>query len=736
MPRQESKAAPAFVVGIHKSLILTAVAMFMATFAAFLVLEYFLFDAAPPYYQRFLSYLALAALILVVTRLHAFVIDRRLRRQLGDPLSALAESLRALGQGRDYTKRLPTGEAQEFSELYEGFNEVLGHLQERESWLLEERGQLKEQLATTQQELREERRRLKAEVAKRRRAQAEMLKLSSALTHSADAVMVTSRDGRIEYVNPAFESITGFSREEAIGKTPQLLRSENQDPEVYAAMWRAIENGEVYRCELINRRKDGTDFHEEKTVTPLKDAHGCITHFIATGVDISERIRAQEKLEYMAHHDAVTGLPNRVLLLDRVGQALTRAQRDNRVLAVLFIDLDGFKAINDTVGHHFGDRFLGEVAARLQTTVREQDTVARLGGDEFAIVLEGVNSMSDIGKVARKLTRDLAAPFLLDGREMYVTGSIGVARYPVDGSDVHSLLRKADSAMYRAKQLGKNTYRFYSEVEGEEDTARVELEQQLRRAVERREFVVYYQPQVSIDTSEVVGVEALLRWQHPEQGIVEPNRFIPLLEETGLIVDVGEWVLREVCMHAVGWDNSGLPPLRVAVNLSSKQFTKRDLVGDVARILDETGLDPKRINIEITEGTLASKIDSTVKTLDKLNALGITISVDDFGVGYSSLNYLKRFPIHKLKIDQSFVRDVTTDANDAAIASAIIALAHKLNLEVIAEGVETIEQLFFLSRQGCHEVQGHLISPPISHDDFVDWIRNNHRVRVKRAANM
>ncbi|HEX7029854.1 MAG TPA: EAL domain-containing protein, partial [Gammaproteobacteria bacterium] len=501
-------------------------------------------------------------------------------------------------------------------------------------------------------------------------------------------------------------------------------------------MWKAIQNGEVYRCELVNRRKDGSTFHEEKTITPLKDAHGRITHFIATGIDISERIRAQEKLEYMAHHDAVTGLPNRVLLLDRVAQALARAQRDGRAVAVLFIDLDGFKAINDTVGHHFGDRFLGEVAARLQNIVREEDTVARLGGDEFAIVLEGMNSMTDISKVARKLIRDLAAPFLVDGRDMYVTGSIGIARHPTDGTDVQSLLRKADSAMYRAKQVGKNTYRFYSEVEGEEDTARVELEQQLRRAVERREFVVYYQPQVSIDTSEVVGVEALLRWQHPEQGIVEPNRFIPLLEETGLIVDVGDWVLREVCRHAVGWQTLGLPAVRVAVNLSSKQFTKRDLVGEIARILDETGLDPKRINIEITEGTLASKIDSTIKTLDKLNALGITISIDDFGVGYSSLNYLKRFPIHKLKIDQSFVRDVTTDANDAAIASAIIALAHKLNLEVIAEGVETLEQLFFLSRQGCHEVQGHLISPPLSNKDYVRWIGENPRVRVKRAANM
>ncbi|HEX7048145.1 MAG TPA: EAL domain-containing protein [Gammaproteobacteria bacterium] len=735
MPKQVPKA-PALAAGINRSLLLAVLVALAAAFGVFLLIEYVLLESDTPNYRRFFFYLGLAVLILLAIRVHAHFIARRVRAGFDDPISTLAESIRDLTEGRDYTRRLPPAEASEFAELYEGFNEVLGHLQQRETWLLEQSSALKEQLATAQHELREERGRLKTEVTKRRRAQAEMLKLSSALTHAADAVMVTNREGRIEYVNPAFESITGFSREEVFGKTPDILRSDEQDAGVFDAMWKAIQHGEVYRCELVNRRKDGTTFHEEKTITPLKDSHGRITHFIATGIDISERIRAQEKLEYMAHHDAVTGLPNRVLLLDRVSQALARAQRDNRAVAVLFIDLDGFKAINDTVGHHFGDRFLGEVAARLQNTVRDEDTVARLGGDEFGIVLEGMNSMTDISKVARKLIRDLASPFLLDGRDMYVTGSIGIARYPTDGADVHSLLRKADSAMYRAKQVGKNTYRFYSEVEGEEDTARVELEQQLRRAVERNEFVVYYQPQVSIDTSEVVGVEALLRWQHPEQGIVEPNRFIPLLEETGLIVEVGDWVLREVCRHAVGWQTLGLPALRMAVNLSSKQFMKRDLVGEIARILDETGLDPKRINIEITEGTLASKIDSTIKTLDKLNALGVTISVDDFGVGYSSLNYLKRFPIHKLKIDQSFVRDVTTDANDAAIASAIIALAHKLNLEVIAEGVETLEQLFFLSRQGCHEVQGHLISPPLSHKDFIRWIGENPRVRVKRAANM
>lgn len=734
--RNENTVVPAYTVGINRPLLTVAIAALAAAFGVFCLLEYLLFDSTTANYQRFFSYLSLAIAMVLVVRLQAHLLSRRFRRQIGDPLGALAESIRDLTEGRDFTRRLPPADAAEFTELYERFNEVLSHLQKRETWLTEQRDQFKEELAVAQQELRDERGRLKVEVSKRRRAQAEMLKLSSALTHAADAVMVTNRSGVIEYVNPAFESITGFSRIEVVGQSPDILRAEEQDPKIFAAMWAAIENGEVYRCELVNKRKDGTTYHEEKTITPLKDSHGRITHFIATGIDISERIRAQEKLEYMAHHDAVTGLPNRVLLLDRVKQALHRAQRDGDITAVIFIDLDGFKAINDTVGHHFGDRFLGEVASRLQGTVREHDTVARLGGDEFAIVLEGMASMTDIAKVARKLIRDLAAPFIVDGREMYVTGSLGVARHPTDGNDVHTLLRKADSAMYRAKQVGKNTYRFYSEVEGEEDTARLELEQQLRRAVERREFVVYYQPQVSIDTSEVVGVEALLRWQHPQKGIVEPNRFIPILEETGLITEVGDWVLREVCEQAVAWQKLGLPPMRVAVNLSCKQFTKRDLVGDVARILDETGLDPKRLNIEITEGTLASKIDFTVKTLDKLNALGVTISVDDFGVGYSSLNYLKRFPIDKLKIDQSFVRDVTADTNDAAIAGAIIALAHKLNLQVIAEGVETLEQLFFLSRQGCHEVQGHLLSPPLSNSDFVEWLGQNPRVRVKRIANM
>ncbi|MDX1442416.1 MAG: EAL domain-containing protein [Gammaproteobacteria bacterium] len=714
-------------------------ATFMVAAAAFLLfwgIEWLFFDPGTLNYQRFFTYLTIVVVLSLVVRLHAHIIWKRVLKLIESPLMKLSESFSHVTEHNDYSHRLAPPDSSDFTEIYDRFNEAIQHMQHRETYLKEQRGALKEKLIEAQHELREQRRRLKQEVNKRRRAQAEMLKLSSALTHSADAVMVTNTDGIIEYVNPAFESITLYDRHEVIGKTPDILRSEEQDTSAYKEMWETILKGDVFRCELINQRKDGSHYHEEKTITPLKDGQGKITHFIATGVDISERIRAQEKLEYMAHHDAVTGLPNRVLLLDRVQQALHRAQRDGVNVAVLFIDLDGFKAINDTVGHHFGDRLLSEVASRLQNTVREEDTVARLGGDEFAVVLEGMSTMHDIGKVSRKIIRDLAAPFILDGRELYVTGSIGVSRYPTDGYDVHTLLRKSDSAMYRAKQVGKNTYRFYSEVEGEEDTARLQLEQQLRRAVERDEFIVYYQPQVSIDTSEVVGVEALLRWNHPDHGIIEPGRFIPLLEETGLIIDVGEWVLREVCRHAAGWQRMGLPQLRIAVNLSSRQFEKRDLVGDIARALDESGLEPHRLNIEITEGTLATRIDHTIRTLDKLNALGITISVDDFGVGYSSLNYLKRFPIHKLKIDQSFVRDVTTDSNDAEIASAIIALAHKLNLDVIAEGVETLEQLFFLSRQGCHEVQGHLMSKPLSNKEFIRWIADNHRIRVKRAANM
>jgi len=376
---------------------------------------------------------------------------------------------------------------------------------------------------------------------------------------------------------------------------------------------------------------------------------------------------------------------------------------------------------------------LTEIAGRLRAAVRDNDTVARLGGDEFAIILEGTKSMSAVGGIARKLLYSLASPVTVAGSDLYVTTSIGISRFPRDGEDVHTLLRKADSAMYRAKEAGKNTFRFYSQLEGDEDAQRLEIEQQLRRAIERREFALFFQPQMSIDTGRVVGCEALLRWHHPTQGIVSPAVFVPVLEETGLIVEVGDWVLREACRQARGWRLAGLPALRIAVNLSARQFSKRDLVGDVARILDETGTEPHLLHVEITEGTIAAKFERSVEIMRKLNAIGVRIAVDDFGVGYSSLNYLKRLPINSLKIDRSFINDVTTDTNDAAIARTIIALAHNLGLDVIAEGVETLEQMFFLSRQGCNEVQGYLVGEPMPPDRFATWLRDNPQVRVRRA---
>lgn len=687
-----------------------------------------------PLYQRFYAYGGIVIFVVLLTAFITYLLSRRMQRLISDPIRELTTSMDRIARSKDYSVRVRKHAGDEIGELIDRFNDMLGRIQERDVQLKEHGRDLEEQVASRTAELSAANAELRAEVVERRRAQSEMLKLSSALTQAADSVIVTNREGVIEYVNPAFEQMTGFAQDDVIGNRPSVLNSGEHEDAYFERMWQTILSGEVFREVMVNRRRDGSTYHEEKTITPLKDGKGRITHFVATGKDISDRIQAQEELEYMAHHDSVTGLPNRVLLTDRLQHALRRAQRQGEGVAVLFLDLDGFKAVNDTVGHHAGDRLLVEVAERLRGAVRDQDTVARLGGDEFAVVLEGHNSQSSITQVARKLIREVAVPFRFEERDLYVTVSIGVARYPRDGDRVAVLVRKADNAMYRAKDVGKNTFRFYTQTEGDADTLRQEMEQQLRRAVERNEFAVHYQPQVSLDTGRVTGVEALIRWKHPTRGQIQPSEFIPVLEDSGLITEVGDWVLRKACETAAGWRDQGLDPMRIAVNLSSMQFNRGDLVGYVARVLDETGLDPAYLHLEITEGVLASKYEQSVTTLEKLNALGVSIAVDDFGVGYSSLNYLKKFPIHTLKIDQSFVRDVTHDADDAAIVNAIIALAHSLRLDVIAEGVETLEQLFFLSRRGCQEVQGHLLARPMTADALVGWVRANPRVRITRPA--
>ena len=561
------------------------------------------------------------------------------------------------------------------------------------------------------------------DVRQRRRAEQQMRKLSHAIEQAADAVMITDRQGIIEYVNPAFEEVTGFSAAEALGKKPSILNSGRQDAEFYQDLWRTILAGGVFTDVFINKRKDGALYYEEKTIAPLKDDNGRVTHFVSTGRDISERMAAQERLQYLAQHDVLTGLPNRALFLDRLQQALARARWHDRCVAVMFIDLDRFKHINDSLGHHIGDRLLIELGGRLEYNLRDGDTVAHFGGDEFVILLTDLASEHDVPPIARKTLSTLEHPFVIDGRELYVTGSIGVSLYPNDGADPITLLKNADAAMYRAKDSGKNNFQFYSAELSAKAFERLDVETRLRRALDRGEFLLHYQPIVDLERGRISGMEALLRWQHPDLGLVAPADFIPVLEETGLIVPVGEWVLHTACSQARRWQEAGLDwPLRMAVNLSGRQFRDVSLVRSVDQVLKDTGMNPKNLELEITESVLMHSHDGSEEVLDLLHARGVRLAIDDFGTGYSSLSYLKRFPLHALKIDRSFVRDVATDAEDASIVRATIAMARSLKLDVVAEGLESPEQLKVVRDAGCQEAQGYYFAHPLPADQIV-WDR-------------
>ena len=449
-----------------------------------------------------------------------------------------------------------------------------------------------------------------------------------------------------------------------------------------------------------------------------------------------ERRQAEARLQVLAHYDGLTHLPNRDLFRDRLSQALSRAERHKGLVAVMFLDLDRFKTINDTLGHDAGDILLSEVSARLQRCVREEDTVARLGGDEFTVILGEISKPEDAGIVAAKIVEGLAPPIRLSGQETFVTPSIGVTIYPLDSDNAEDLLKNADTAMYRVKQEGGNGYLFFTPEMNTLTAGRLEMESGLRRAMEREEFIVYYQPKVDLATGTIISAEALLRWKHPDWGLVSPSEFIPILEETGQIEQVGEWVLKTVCTQIRAWQNAGMPPLNVAVNLSGRQLQRNNLSVTIARILEETGLDPRFLELEVTESMLMHDPQYAVDMLMQIRAKGVVhIDVDDFGTGYSSLSYLKRFPIDALKLDKSFVDGLPHDEDDIAICRAVIALAHNLKLRVIAEGVENDEQLAFLHHNGCDVIQGYIVSRPLPADAFAQLVRQHHQNPLWSAEN-
>jgi len=476
-------------------------------------------------------------------------------------------------------------------------------------------------------------------------------------------------------------------------------------------------------------RPDGSMRWVRDRAFPVYDASNTVYRIAGITEDITDRKEAEERLMHLAHYDVLTSLPNRVLFYDRLKQALAQAKRNQWVTGVMFIDLDRFKNVNDTLGHAVGDKLLQQVSERLAASVRTGDTVGRLGGDEFAIVLFNLSNAQDANLVAQKIMASFKEPFRLAGVELYATASIGITLYPDDSTDQETLIKNADAAMYRAKEVGRNSCRFYAPEMNARALELLSIENSLRRALERDEFVLYYQPKASVADGSIVGVEALLRWQHPDRGLVSPGEFMPVLEETGLIVPVGEWVLKAVCEQIRAWGRGGIAPVPVAVNISPRQFASRDLGETIKRILDEQQVDPRMIEVEITESSLMSNLEETALILKYMGDLGVGLSIDDFGTGYSSLAYLKRFPFDVLKVDRSFVQDLTTDADDATITRALISMAHNLGLKVVAEGVETEDQLAFLVEHRCDEIQGFLFSRPLIPEECGSWIKDGRYLK-------
>ncbi|WP_051248640.1 EAL domain-containing protein [Acidovorax sp. JHL-9] len=567
------------------------------------------------------------------------------------------------------------------------------------------------------------------DITQRRQSEEAMRKLSQAVAQSPLPIVITDLQGRIEYVNDAFTRSSEYTAAEVLGQNPSVLQSGKTPVATYQDMWARLQQGKSWQGDLINRSKSGREYTESVLIYPVRNAEGEVTHYLAHKEDVTERKRAAARIQQLSHHDQLTGLPNRTML----GKHFDYAIRQSTALAVLWIDLDRFKDINDSLGHNVGDLLLLEVSQRLRSDLPDDATLSRHSGDDFVALLPHT-SQDEAAKLCTGLLDLLAQPVQVAGQEMFVTASIGIAISPDDGQQLDSLLKNAETAMYRVKEEGRNSYRFFTPEMQAHSSRALALGNALKQALPRGELYLEYQPQVSLHDGCIIGAEALLRWNHPQWGMVSPAEFIPLAEANGLIVPIGEWVLQTALRQLRTWLDNGLPMMTMAVNLSAVQFGQPGLTDMVSQLLQQTGVPPEGLELELTEAVAMKTPEVAAQKMQELSQRGIRLSIDDFGTGYSSLSYLKRFHINQLKIDQSFVRDIGTDPDDQAIATAIVQIAHSLGMTTIAEGVETAEQLDYLRAQGCDQVQGYHFSRPLPPDHFEAFVRTNLQARQQAPA--
>ena len=568
---------------------------------------------------------------------------------------------------------------------------------------------------------------IQTDITEHRRLE-QQLKLDRTIIEQAEeAIVITDFEAIILDINEAYTLITGYERSEVLGKNPRINQSGRHEKPFYEEMWRQLINLGTWSGEIWDRRKNGEIFQKWLTINAIKDHNNRTVNYVGVFTDITEKKNIERKLKNLLFYDPLTKLPNRTLFHERLGQAILNSQNHDASLVLFCIDLDRFKDINDSLGHKVGDELLIQVANRIRSGVRKHDIVARLCGDEFTVILSEIKLRESISHLARRMIHLIQQPFYINDEELFVDAGIGISIYPDDGRDTDTLIKNADTALHYAKERERGSFQYFSSQMNQKLVHRIALEKHLRHALDNEEFILHYQPKYALESEAIVGMEALIRWQHPEEGLISPAEFIPIAEESSVITAMGIWCLKTACRQIKDWEREGLGLYRVAVNLSSKQFQSRELLKIIQDTLEETGLAPQFLELEITESTIMEDPGHTVELLHDIRNLGVRIAIDDFGTGYSSLAYLKKFPIHTLKIDQAFIADLTKDSDDAAIVESIVSMARNLNLEVVAEGVETRDQVDFLKKIQCQEAQGYYFSKPLPPEQFSEKLRENKK---------